>query len=229
MKIKLLLFLFLSILVDQSYGQTLKGILTETPLKGIGTETELSKKAAKPMTYSYVFSENKSIQNLISNEKSSIDTTYIEKYGIKHQTTSSISRPSSFNRFKDFNLKKLKIVFTQDNKDINIKESLPVFKWKLISESQTINGYVCKKATTINTTFNSNQSIVAWYTEDIPINDGPMHYSGLPGFIIQVEISDITVLTFDKLIFNKENTPIEEPNNRATEMSFSDYSKQSNK
>ncbi|TDE03688.1 GLPGLI family protein [Flavobacterium sandaracinum] len=210
-------------------AQTLKAILIEKPIKGIGDETTLSDKALKPMIFSYLYSENKSIQNLISNEKSSIDTTYIEKYGIKHQTTSSISRPSSFNRFKDFNLKKLKIVFTQDNKDINIKESLPVFKWKLISESQTINGYVCKKATTINTTFNSNQSIVAWYTEDIPINDGPMHYSGLPGFIIQVEISDITVLTFDKLVFNKENTPIEEPNNRATEMSFSDYSKQSNK
>ena len=210
-------------------AQTLKAILIEKPIKGIGDETALSEKALKPMIFSYRYSGNKSIQNLISDEKSSIDTSYIEKYAIKHETTSSISRPSSFARYKDFNLKKLKVVFTQDNKDINIKESLPVFNWKLISETQTISGYVCKKATTINTLFNSNQSIVAWYTEDIPINDGPMHYSGLPGFIIQVEISDLTVLTLDKLIFSKENTPIEEPNNSAPELSFSDYSKQSNK
>jgi GLPGLI family protein len=210
-------------------AQTLKAILIEKPIKGIGDETALSDKTLKPMIFSYQYSENKSIQNLISNEKSSIDTTYIEKYGIKHATTSSISRPSSFIRYKDFNLKKLKVVFTQDNKDINIKESLPVFNWKLINESKAINGYTCKKATTINTTFNSNQSIVAWYTEDIPINDGPMHYSGLPGLIIQVEISNITVLTFDKLVFSKENTPIKEPNNSAPELSFSAYSQQSNK
>lgn len=210
-------------------AQTLKGILTETPLKGVGTETELSKKASKPMTYSYLFSGNKSIQHLISIEKSSIDTTYIEKYGIKHESTSSVSRPTSLTRFKDFNLNKFKVVVTQDKNDINIKESLPVFNWKLNSETKTINGYTCKKATTKNTAFNSNQSIVAWYTEDIPINDGPMHYSGLPGFIIQIQISDLSVLTFDKLVFNKENTSIEEPNNTAKEMSFNDYSKQINK
>ena len=229
MKIKLLLFLFLSILVDQSYGQTLKGILTETPLKGIGTETELSKKAAKPMTYSYVFSGNKSIQHLISIEKSSIDTTYVEKYGTKHETTSSVSRPTSLTYYKNLETDKYKVVATQDNKDVNIIEKLIKFNWKLIDASRTINGYACKKATTTNTAFNSNQSIVAWYTETITVNDGPAQYHGLPGFIIQIEIGDNSISTFDKLVFSKENTPIEEPNNKATEMSFSDYSKQSNK
>jgi GLPGLI family protein len=229
MKIKYFLFLVLLSSITQTYSQTVKGIITETPLKGVGDETTLSEKAAKPMTFSYTYSQNKSIQNLISLEKSSIDTTYIEKYGNKYQTTSTVKRPSTITYYKNFDLKQYKILFTEDDKETNIKEILPTFKWTLVDENKTINGYKCKKATTRNTAFNSNQAIVAWYTEDIPINDGPMHYSGLPGFIIQVEISDITVLTFDKLVFNKENTPIEEPNNRATEMSFSDYSKQSNK
>jgi GLPGLI family protein len=56
-----------------------------------------------------------------------------------------------------------------------------------------------------------------------------MHYNGLPGFIIQIEIDDNSISTFDKLVFSKENTPIEEPNNSAPELSFSDYSKQSAK
>lgn len=229
MKIKNLILLFLSIFINQLYCQTLKGILTETPLRGIGNETELSKKAAKPMTYSYIFSGNKSIQRLISIEKSSIDTTYIEKYGTKHETISSVSRPSSLTYYKNLETNKYKVVATQDSKDVNIIEKLPKFNWKLIDITKTINGYTCKKATTVNTAFNSNQSIVAWYTESIPVNDGPAQYHGLPGFIIQIEVDNNSISTFDKLVFNKENTSIEEPNNTAKEMSFNDYSKQINK
>lgn len=219
----------MTVLTNHLNSQTLKGIITETPLKGVGNETELSKKAAKPMTFSYIYSNKKSIQNLISLEKTSIDTSYIEKYGNKYQTTSTVNRPSSITYFKNFDLKKYKVLFTQNEKDANIKESLPVFNWQLTEENKTINGYTCKKATTRNTTFNSNQSIVAWYTDQIPVNDGPMHYNGLPGFIIQVEIGNNSILTFDKLVFNKENTAIEEPNNSARELSFSEYSKQSSK
>ncbi|MBG6062465.1 GLPGLI family protein [Flavobacterium sp. CG_9.1] len=229
MKIKLVILFFLAVLINQSYSQTLKGILTETPLKGIGDETNLSKKAAKPMTFSYVFSEKKSIQNLISIEKSAIDTTYIEKYGKKYETTSSVSRPTSLAYYKDLETKKYKVVATQEAKDVNIIEKLTKFDWRLINESKTINGYACKKATTTNTAYNSNQSIVAWFTEAIPVNDGPAQYHGLPGFIIQIEINDNTTLTFDKLVFSKENTAIAEPNNSAPELSFSDYSKQSAK
>lgn len=229
MKIKLIILFFLTVLINQSYSQTLKGILTETPLKGIGDETELSKKAAKPMTFSYVFSEKKSIQNLISVEKTSIDTTYIEKYGKKYETTSTVNRSSSITYYKNFDLKKYKVLFTRNEKETNVKEILPSFNWKLINENKIINGFTCKKATTTNTAFKSNQSIVAWYTDEIPVNDGPMHYNGLPGFIIQIEINNNTMLTFDKLVFSKENTAIEEPNNSVPELSFSDYSKQSAK
>ncbi|WP_016990355.1 GLPGLI family protein [Flavobacterium sp. ACAM 123] len=218
--------LLLFSLVGQLHSQTLKGILTNTPLQGVGDETELSKKAAKPMTFSYTYSQNKSIQNLISIEKSSIDTTYIEKYGTKYQTTSTVNRPSSSTDYKDFEAKKYRVLFTMNDKDTNVKETLPSFNWKLVNESKTINGYTCKKATTTNTAFNANQSIVAWYTEAIPVNDGPAHYWGLPGFIIQIEINKNTILTFDKLVFSKENTSIEVPNNSAPELSYSDYLKQ---
>ncbi|MBC5840960.1 GLPGLI family protein [Flavobacterium sp. F-380] len=226
MKKKVLLTLFFLITITHLHSQTLKGILTNIQLQGVGDETVLSKKASKPMTYSYTNSQNKSIQNLISIEKSSIDTTYIEKYGNKYQTTSTVNRPSSITSYKDFEEKKYKIISTMNDKDTNIKEALPTFNWKLVNESQTINGYACKKATTTNTTFNSNQSIVAWYCESIPLNDGPGQYWGLPGFIIQIEINKNAILTFDKLVFSKENTQINVPNNSAPELSYSDYLKQ---
>ncbi|MFT5252503.1 MAG: GLPGLI family protein [Flavobacteriales bacterium] len=225
MKIKYFLFLVLLSSITQTYSQTVKGIITETPLKGVGDETTLSEKAAKPMTFSYTYSQNKSIQNLISLEKSSVDTTYIEKYGNKYQTTSTVKRPSAITYYKNFDLKKYKILFTEDDKETNINEILPTFKWTLVDENKTISGYQCKKATTRNTAFNSNQAIVAWYTESIPVNDGPGQYSGLPGFIIQIEINNNTLLTFNKLVFSKENTPIEIPNNNVPELSFSEYLK----
>jgi GLPGLI family protein len=225
MKVKYFIFLLLLTSINQAHSQTLKGIITETPLKGIGDETVLSKKAAKPMTFSYTYSQNKSIQNLISVEKSSIDTTYIEKYGSKYETTSTVNRPSSITYYKNLDAKKYKVLFTLNGKDTNVKEPLPTFNWKLIDENKIINGYSCKKATTTNTAFNANQSIVAWYTESIPVNDGPMHYNGLPGFIIQIESNKTSIQTFDKLVFTKENTSIEVPNNSAPELSFNEYSK----
>jgi hypothetical protein len=54
--------------------------------------------------------------------------------------------------------------------------------------------------------------------EILPINDGPMHWQ-LTQFIIQIELVTLQFLTFDKLVFNKENTPIEEPNRATNEFS----------
>lgn len=208
-----------------SNAQTLKAMLTDRQLKSIGDETTLSEKTKKPTLLAYTFSQNKSTQQLLSDQKTTIDTSYIENHGTKYQSISTTSKPSALIRYKDFNLNQFKVVLTQDEKDTNIIEPLPILKWKLVNENKTISGYSCKKATTTNIMFNANQAIVAWYTEEVPINDGPMHYSGLPGFIMQIEISDLSVFTFSNLVFTKENTTIEKPNNSAPEMSFSEYSK----
>lgn len=56
-------------------------------------------------------------------------------------------------------------------------------KWKMRSEEQVILGYICKKATT---SFRG-RNYVAWYTEEIPISDGPHLFSGLPGLILKLE------------------------------------------
>jgi GLPGLI family protein len=58
-------------------------------------------------------------------------------------------------------------------------------KWKTdYKETKTILGYHCNKATTI---FN-NRKFIAWYTNDIPISEGPYRFKGLTGLIM--EISD---------------------------------------
>ena len=53
--------------------------------------------------------------------------------------------------------------------------------WTLINETKTISTYKCRKAVTKY----RNKNITAWYTEEIPISEGPYAFKGLPGLIIE--------------------------------------------
>ncbi len=53
--------------------------------------------------------------------------------------------------------------------------------------------------------------ITAWYTMDIPISQGPAHYWGLPGLILEVS-DDRTTMLCSKLVVNpKDVSEIEAP------------------
>jgi GLPGLI family protein len=59
-------------------------------------------------------------------------------------------------------------------------KDIPVnWDWEITNETNTINGFLCKKA--ISKTYTGN---FVWFTEDIPINAGPEKFSGLPGLIV---------------------------------------------
>lgn len=64
-----------------------------------------------------------------------------------------------------------------------IEDSFPHQVWKLESDTLSIAGHLCKKATTHN---QQNAPIVAWYAEDIQSSSGPEVYGGLPGLILQL-------------------------------------------
>jgi GLPGLI family protein len=58
-------------------------------------------------------------------------------------------------------------------------------KWKITSDTQTINGLKCQKATTSY----GGRDYEAWFSNEIPISDGPYKFSGLPGLIIKISDS----------------------------------------
>lgn len=62
----------------------------------------------------------------------------------------------------------------------------PNLKWNITSEKQKIGIYQTQKATT---DFGGRQW-TAWFTSEIPIQDGPYKFSGLPGLIVKLEDSD---------------------------------------
>lgn len=66
--------------------------------------------------------------------------------------------------------------------------------WRISKETEVINGYHCNKAEAIRTSYNKGKPIktkvVAWYANEIPVNFGPVGYSGLPGLIVKLDIKD---------------------------------------
>lgn len=78
------------------------------------------------------------------------------------------------------------------------EELQPEFNWKLEEGTKDILGYNCKKATTQY----RGRKYTAWYTTDIPINNGPYVFQGLPGLIMELEDSKnhyhFTVIAMDK-------------------------------
>lgn len=56
-------------------------------------------------------------------------------------------------------------------------------KWTLLNETKEISGYTCAKAQTDY----GDRKIIVWYTRDLPIQEGPYTFKGLPGLVIAAE------------------------------------------
>lgn len=112
-------------------------------------------------------------------------------------------------------------------KQFLVKDKLLSIDWKIGKESKKIGNYLCQKATaTIPTSdltwydfswsqlSNNDESeteepvvemteVVAWYTPQIPLNQGPLEYWGLPGLILEVSAGNTTMLC-SKIIMNPD-------------------------
>ncbi len=83
-----------------------------------------------------------------------------------------------------------------DSQDSQIFETISInqfkysvknhLKWEIGTETDSISGLVCTKATT---TF-AGRDYIAWFAAEIPISDGPYLFWGLPGLIIKVSDTD---------------------------------------
>jgi len=60
-------------------------------------------------------------------------------------------------------------------------ESVQKINWILINETKTTSTYKCRKAIGKY----RNKNITVWYTEAIPISEGPYTFKGLPGLVVE--------------------------------------------
>lgn len=75
-------------------------------------------------------------------------------------------------------------------------------EWKIQSEKQKIGEYMAQKATT---SFGGREWI-AWFASDLPFQDGPYTFYGLPGLIVKIEDttgSHVMTLMGNKVLQNK--------------------------
>ena len=84
----------------------------------------------------------------------------------------------------------------------------PVFEWKILPETVKIGDYQTQKA---ETKF-GGRTWYAWFTQEIPLQDGPYKFSGLPGLIVKVQ-DEKGDYSFD-LMQTKKIAEIYQPLNR---------------
>ena len=83
---------------------------------------------------------------------------------------------------KDFKTKQIIFADYLGANPCLINDTLPDFKWTIMSEHKKILNYTCTKAT-VNF---RGRKYTAWFAEDIPLQFGPWKFGGLPGLIVKV-------------------------------------------
>lgn len=71
-------------------------------------------------------------------------------------------------------------------KGFKVEEPSSVINWTLLEDDTVVAGYECQKA---ETTF-KGRKWTAWYTLDIPLDNGPWKLGGLPGLILLAKESE---------------------------------------
>ncbi|WP_312076924.1 GLPGLI family protein [Chryseobacterium sp.] len=105
------------------------------------------------------------------------------------------------------------------------EEDRPI-NWKILSETMKIGDYKVQKA---ETDF-AGRKWTAWFTTDLPYQDGPYKFSGLPGLIVKIE-DDKGEYSFD-LMKNYKIAELPDLTNRfgnAMKVKRTDYVKQQEK
>ncbi len=135
------------------------------------------------INYTLSFSGNKSIelpQKKTTNTNPSAEIS----------ETESVKIITSGNRvpfvYKDLGKNVLLLTNNISIRNYLVKDTLHRFEWQITGEQKKILNYSCTKATT---TFRG-RNYEAWFTEDIPLSNGPWKFGGLPGLIMEVYDSE---------------------------------------
>ena len=157
---------------------------------------------------------------------------------------------SNFSRGEQYkNVKENILVQNQEfyGKRFLVKDKLQTIDWVIGKETKKIGQYLCFKATASIPTNelawydfswsdlrepNPNENveeikmtnIEAWYTLQIPINNGPAEYWGLPGLILEVSAGNTTILCSKIIINPKDKITIIAPD-KGKEITKSEYKK----
>lgn len=121
------------------------------------------------------------------------------KQVIEYMTDPQVARSGFlYQIFKNYPKGKLTFTDHIPSDTFRFEENLDIFQWDLTGDTATICGYKSQKATC---NF-GGRSWIAWFSSDLPYNDGPYKFNGLPGLIVKV-YDTRNHYVFDLLSVNK--------------------------
>lgn len=103
--------------------------------------------------------------------------------GMVGTISSNTAEGESVQIFKNKRTNQLKVLdYVGMRQQFLYTDSLDKTLWKIAPDTATIASYKCQKAS-LNY---RGRVYTAWFTTEVPVNDGPWKFSGLPGLIVKV-------------------------------------------
>lgn len=196
------LFIAITNVFSQSYEVTYQkgNTLNDSQLQNIPEEI---KAKLKSMVKTYVLSidGDKSLFREVSSSPQSINSQ-----NDKENITSTITtKTSKYDLYKNLKNNNFYAEAELGNEEYNIAGELPNLAWKTTTDTEVILGYKVKKAEGEY----RNKPISVWYTEEIPVQDGPFFYRGVNGLVLKVEYGreNYIVTNIQKQIKQKISIP----------------------
>jgi GLPGLI family protein len=105
-----------------------------------------------------------------------------------------------------------------------VDDTLHAPTWKILNQIKEVAGYICMKAVTVDTV--KNQTITAWFAQDIPVQAGPERFFGLPGLILELDVNDgdVTIIA-SKVEFKKLTNEFNLKKMKGKKISDAEYNK----
>lgn len=128
--------------------------------------------------------ENKSY--FFNETKFKLDSIY-DKVTVEYLRTGispnvSLKYELNFGVYKNFSKQELYEIQNINSRNYIYNIDFKKLDWKIVDEEKIIHDYICKKATVDF----GGRIWEAWFTTQIPINDGPYKFFGLPGLILEI-------------------------------------------
>ena len=123
--------------------------------------------------------------------------------------------------YYDYNSGKYNMQKSIRGSNVDVADSIPHLKWKLVNENRIIAGFNCRKAVAI--LFDSVY-VFAFYTEEILLPGGPGFFQGLPGTILGITVPRLyTSWVATKVIVNGLNVNTIKPMNAKKNITMNDF------
>lgn len=171
-------------------------------------------------TSELIITPNSSLFKIIMNS-STIPT--IEKVADKGKKVTVINDNKPRLTFK--NLKNNTLINNEKIllKEFIVNDSLNIFKWKLENQNtKTILGYNCNQASLKY----RGRNYEAYYAPEIPIQNGPYKFHGLPGLILEIKTIDKSLdfkITATSLVKSENNIEITNPYKDDKQYTWQEY------